>query len=414
MNAELQPKTPSIATLERFIAPSGLDGINGANRLARGRKSIDADTDVEAVRAWLSSVTDVSDVTVKIYRSAAEKLLNWSSFSRGKALSSLDDADLQAFIEFLAAPHPALDWICRTRVSRDSPDWRPFAGPLSLASIRQVISATSSLFSWLSVVGYASMPSIDGNRLVRDGVAMHGLTANISAVGVSRTLSREAWAWVKEVLIAGVDFRTRLAIELMYFANLKAEEIRKLRLADCVAPSSDCVAWRLQVDSMTNCLRCVYALPPLGKSLSQLFETHSAPPNTSLLTQEIRQRSELLFDSGNWISHSIRRTLRRSADLAAANGDIQGAEELQHATLTYFRGALESHAGCDQAFVLGFVANAKGCRSITAEYLRRTVLDNEATIAGWTRLAEHWQLYSERLSLASKAGPATLGRARMG
>jgi len=189
----------------------------------------------------------------------------------------------------------------------------------------------------------------------------------------------------------------------MYFANLKAEEIGKLRFADCIAPSSDNVAWRLQVDSMTNCLRCVYALPPLGKSLSELFEKHPASPSMSLSTPELRQGSELLFGSANEICQCVRSILRRSANLAAADGDTQGAEELRGASVTLFRGALESHAGGDSAFILGFVANARGCRSLTAEYFRRIVLDNEATNAGWTRLAEHWQPYSERLSLASKA-----------
>ncbi|MBD9391446.1 hypothetical protein [Acidovorax sp. ACV01] len=410
MNAERQLHTPSITTLERFVSPPGLDGSDGVNRLAPERKSIDADTDVEAVRAWISSLNDVSDVTVTSYRTAAEKLLNWSCFARGKPLSSLNVADLEAFVEFLAAPYPSLDWICKTR-ARDSLDWRPFAGPLSQASVRMVISAMSSLFRWLSVVGYASMPSISGKRRVRDGSADHGLTLNISAAGIPRTFSREAWAWIKEVLIGGVDFRTRLTIELLYFANLKLEEIRRLRLADCVAPSCDCVAWRVQVDSMTNCLRCVYALPPLGDSLSQLFEMQSMSVSTSLQALENRPKSELLFDSGQWLRPTVTRILRRSADLAAANGDNQSAKELRDATLMYFRGALESHSGGDSAFVLGFVANARGCRSIAAQYLRRTVLDNEATNAGWMRLAEHWRPYSERLSLeAAKAGPATLPR----
>ncbi len=404
MNAELQPRIPSITTLERFIAPPGLNGSHGSNRLDRGRKSTEADNDVDAVIAWLSSLTDASDVTISSYRSAAEKLLNWSCFSRGKALSSLDDADLQAFVEFLAAPRPALDWICRSGESRDSQDWRPFTGPLSLASVRQVVAAASLLFEWLGVAGYASMPAIAGSRLVRSGLATQGLAANISARGTPRTLSCEAWTWVKEVLIAGVEPTSRLAIELMYFANLKVEEIRQLRLADCVAPSSDSLAWRLQVESMTNCLRCVYVLPPLGNSLSELFEAHSAQPSTTLLVLEMRQGSELLFGGGgrDRIAGAVRSVLRRAADLTEADGDVRSAEELRSATLTYFRGALESHSGGDRAFILGFVANAEGCRSVTAEYFRRIVLDNDAIAAGWARLAEHWQPYSKRLALTSK------------
>jgi hypothetical protein len=403
MNAELQPETPSITTLERFIAPPGLDGSHGTNRMERSRKSIEADNDVEAVTAWLLSLTDPSEITVRSYRGAAEKLLNWSCFSRAKALSSLDEADIRAFAEFLAAPRPASDWICRNGESRNSPQWRPFTGPLSLASVRLVFTVLSLLFNWLGVAGYALMPSISCRRPLHSGLATQGLTANISARGMPRTFSREAWAWVKEVLTAGVERQTRLAIELMYFANLKLAEIQQLRLADCVAPSSDSLAWRLQVESMTNCLRCVYVLPPVGKSLSEFFEGHPAQPSMTLSALEARQGSELLFGSGNRLSGHVKSVLRRSADLAEADGDTQSAEELRGATLTYFRGALESHAGSDRTFILGVVANAKGCRSVTAEYFRGIVLTNEATAAGWARLAEHWQPYIERLSLASTA-----------
>lgn len=396
MNIERQPR---ITTLERFIAPPGLDGEYGLNRLSRGGKSINADNDVEAVRLWLSTLINVSDATVRIYRSTAEKLLNWSCFSRGKALSSLDDADLDSLVEFLAAPRPALDWICRASVPRNSQHWRPFRGPLALASVRQLVSTASSLFDWLGVVGYAAMPSISKARAVRLGAARQGVVANISAIGMRRTLSVEAWIWVTKVLISGVELRSRLAVELIYFANLKVEEISQLRLSDCVAPSSDCVCWRLQVDSMTNRLRCVYLLPPVGASLSQVFETHTRLPSASLSAPEIRQGSELLFDESNGPAQCIKKILRRSADIAGAGGDTHCSEELRGATLTCFRGALESHAGSDQAFILGFVANARDSRCTTANYFRGIVLNTEAITTGWTRLAKQWKPYSELLSL---------------
>lgn len=402
MTAEDRSSIPSINPLERFIAPPGLDGSHGTNRLDRSRKSIAADDDVAAVTAWLSSLTDSSDVTVNIYRSAAEKLLNWSCFSRGKALSSMDDADLQAFLEFLTAPRPTLDWICSSGVRRSSPDWRPFKGPLSLASVRQVVSTSALLFKWMGSTGYASMPHIADRRVVRSGIATSGLTTTMSARGTPRTLSRKAWTWVQDVLIAGVEPQTRLAVELMYFANLKVEEIRELRLADCVAPSSESLAWRLQIESMTNFWRCVYLLPPVGKSLSELFESHPMQASAELSAMETRPWSELLFGSRQQIVRAARNVLRNSAKLAAAEGDAQSAEELGGATLTYFRGALESHSGGDSAFILGFIANAKGGRSLVAEYFRRIVLDNEATAAGWARLAEYWEPYSERIALTSK------------
>lgn len=402
MNSEHEFGLPSIAPLDRFIAPPGLDGINGINRRVARHKSIAADTDIEAVRLWILSLTDVSESTVVSYRAAAEKLLNWSCFARGKALSSLDETDLHAFVEFLAAPFPTSDWIRRPRVPREFQDWRPFAGPLSLASVRLVLSVISLLFDWLRIVGYASMPSIPGARVVREGFATSGLVANVSARGMTRTLSVKAWFWIKEELSADVDFRIRFVIELMYFANLRLEEIRRLRLADCIAPSNDCAAWRLQLDSMTNCLQCVYLLPPLGESMKQLFEIQSALPFTSLHTLESRQRSELIFDSRNWMPFAIKSVLRRSADAALGGGDSKSAIELRQARLTCFRGALESHSGHDPAFILGFIANAQGSRMVVGKYLRHKILTDEAIKAFWTRLGEHWKTYSDRLTQIRK------------
>lgn len=123
----------------------------------------------------------------------------------------------------------------------------------------------------------------------------------------------------------------------------------------------------------------------------------------------MRQGSEFLFGENPSLAADVRKVLRRSANLAEAGGDTQSSEELRVASLIYFRGALEKHSGGDPAFILGFIANAKSCRSVTAVYVRRIVLDNEATAAGWMRLAEHWQPYSERLLLASKTRGATSG-----
>ncbi len=412
MKSENNYEIPSIAPLERFIAPYGLDGSNGINRREAEYKSIEANTDIEAVKEWILSLTEVSKDTAFSYRNAVEKLLNWSCFTRGKALSSLDNADLHEFVEFLAAPFPTSAWICRGRVPRESQDWRPFAGPLSQASVRLVISAICSLFTWLTISGYALMPSISRARTVRKGRAMNGLNAYISAVSMPRTLSQKAWSWVKEALIADVPFRTRFVIELMYFANLKVEEVRKLRQADCIAPSARCLAWRLQVDSMTNRLRCVYLVPPLGHSLQQLFEMQFLLPSTSLRAPEFRQKSELLFESGQWMGPAIKRVLKKSADLASAGGDTQVAKEIVQAKLTYFRGAFESHSGHDPAFILGLVANARGCRTLIAKYLLYEILEDDAINAAWKRLAGHWQLYSERLSQVSETSPTTLARAR--
>ncbi len=197
---------------------------------------------------------------------------------------------------------------------------------------------------------------------------------------------------------------TRLAIELLYFANLKLVEIAELHLSDCIAPSKECVAWRLQVDSMTNSMRCVYALPPLGRSLSRWHKNLAMSPQTSLSPREAREKSAVLFERSVNLMRSVKRILRLAMKRAEAEGDLDCVQELRTASPICFRSALEKHAGPDGAFIMGFIANAQGCRSLIALYARATDLTNEDIEFGWTRLAKHWMSYDAQVSQSLKAG----------
>lgn len=58
---------------------------------------------------------------------------------------------------FLASPEPTQRRVMAAgpKPSRNSPDWRPFAGPLSPTSARQALSLFKSLFSWVVEAGEA-------------------------------------------------------------------------------------------------------------------------------------------------------------------------------------------------------------------------------------------------------------------
>jgi len=75
----------------------------------------------------------------------------------GKPLSSLTHEDLLTYKRFLADPQPAARWVLagsRKKLARGHPDWRPFAGPLSPASVRQALVILNALFAWLTEAGY--------------------------------------------------------------------------------------------------------------------------------------------------------------------------------------------------------------------------------------------------------------------
>lgn len=141
-----------LVPLERFRPPAdpSLSGVLGSLRAPVDRLEINAQCDVEAVFAWLSTWPMGS--TWRAYRSEAERLLLWCVFVRGKALSSLDLSDQLAYDQFLASP-PA-DWIGHRAAQRGTEDWRPFAGPLGQTSRLRALAAGRSLLDWLWRKGY--------------------------------------------------------------------------------------------------------------------------------------------------------------------------------------------------------------------------------------------------------------------
>ena len=147
---------PTPVALE-FYAPHTyeIDGSTGSNRAATPSTLLHANTDLDALQAWLAQYVD-SPNTLNSYRKESERLLLWANLERNKAISSLTHEDLLLYQQFLRNPSPAQRWVLKnaSKVGRDHPDWRPFAGPLSSSSSRQALTVLNSLFSWLVSAGY--------------------------------------------------------------------------------------------------------------------------------------------------------------------------------------------------------------------------------------------------------------------
>jgi len=142
---------PGIVPLERLRLPAGLDGSVGRYRAPAPLCRLAAGDDLQAVTAWLRQF-EARPHTRRAYRKEAERLLLWALVERGKALSSLDAEDGQAFAAFLAAPGPA--WTAARNTPRWSDAWRPFEAGLSAASLARALSAVRSLCEWLRRQGY--------------------------------------------------------------------------------------------------------------------------------------------------------------------------------------------------------------------------------------------------------------------
>lgn len=153
-----------VVPLEKLQVPDALTGRDGRFRAPRQECRLGANDDLAALAQWLgppppgaghgradggASAGHRPYHTYRSYRKEAERLLLWALIERGKALSSLDEADEQAYLRFLLDPQPANRWLGSPAHGRWSPLWRPFAGPLSVDSRRHATRVLRALFSFL-------------------------------------------------------------------------------------------------------------------------------------------------------------------------------------------------------------------------------------------------------------------------
>lgn len=128
-----------------------LSGELGTNRELTSKCQLRAHNDYEAIQCWLREYQH-KETTYRTYQKEAERFLLWSIHERGKALSSLNRDDVEAYLHFLDDPQPREKW-CGAKTGRGcrrgDPNWRPFTGSLSHSAKMTAISAIDSLFNYL-------------------------------------------------------------------------------------------------------------------------------------------------------------------------------------------------------------------------------------------------------------------------
>lgn len=214
----------ALVALDPLVIPAHLDGNQGRNRAASPGQ-LAATDDRSAVLAWLARYAD-SPATLASYRKEVERLMLWCGLQHGVALSDLTHEDLLVYQRFLADPQPAERWVMAPgqKPGRDSPLWRPFAGPLGASSQRQALSILNAMLSWLVEAGYLA-----GNPL-----ALSRRKRRLAAPRVSRFLPMEHWEVVKSTIEAMpvINERDRLhasrcrwLFSLLYIGGLRVSEI---------------------------------------------------------------------------------------------------------------------------------------------------------------------------------------------
>lgn len=238
MSAQILP----IENLQITTLPFALDGRDGSNRARGVVRQTAADTDVEAIRLWLSEYAS-SPHTLRSYRKEAVRLLFWATQVQNKALSSLKREDLLAYEAFLT--QPSADWIAPA-LPRRGGGRRLLDGPLSSSSVRQAMGILSGLFGYLVQAGYLA-----GNPLALR--RQRGGVKNSRRATVERYLEHPLWQAVLdfiETLPQGTNRecqhyeRARWLFRLLYGASLRVSEVAQAKSSGLIQRRGN---WWLQV-----------------------------------------------------------------------------------------------------------------------------------------------------------------------
>ena len=338
---------PSSQTL-----PIHLNGSLGANRAQGSGKQISAETDLEAIRLWLSEYED-SPHTYRSYRKEVSRLLIWSIRVLGKPVSSLTREDLLVYESFLVVP-PS-EWT-NPEQTRRGKDRRLFDGPLSPRSQRQAMRILSGFFGYLVEAGYlAGNPLALRRRRNRDNASRKRV--------IERYLDQALWQSVlcfietlpKESRRDREHYeRVRWLFRLLYGTALRVSEVAVARSSDLVLRREK---WWLQVIGKGG---VVGDIPVSAKLLADLtryrrFNGLSDIPETgenTPLILSIKGRANRSVTPAA-IFLMVKEVFRRAAD-DLADEDPAAAERLRRASPHWIRHTSATHqadAGNDLRFI---------------------------------------------------------------
>jgi integrase len=271
--------SPHVTPIEAWSVPRELDGTTGTNREWDVPRQIGANTDVEAVLAWLANFT-ATQTTFDAYRKEAERLLLWCVLERGKPLSSLTHEDWLTYQGFLTNPEPRDRWVAKQnrRHPRHDPRWRPFAGPLSQSSQRQAGVILNSMFSWLVNAGYLA-----GNPL-----SLSRQRKRSRAPRIERYLDDDLWQEVKATIDALPRetprerehfLRLRWLMTLCYICGLRITEIAENTMGNffCRRDQEGNERWWLEILGKGSKVRIVPATSELMVELGRYRRELSFP-----------------------------------------------------------------------------------------------------------------------------------------
>lgn len=368
---------------------AGRTGGVGANLGDAARRQIRAETDLEALSLWLANYVE-SPATHANYRKEADRLLLWALaealqgpgmlaqddlrlfraflaasdrhnpiwtvIAELKPISSLTHEDLARYRQFLADPQPASAWITEggARYATDDPRWRPFAGRLEPASIRQAVVILDSLFGWLVEAGY-----LRGNPL-----GLLRQRRRRPAQRVTRYLPAIMWQHVKDYVAAMPEedppqqrekARARWLTTLFYLLGLRISEVAAGTMGHFVRElgADGTPRWWLEVVGKGQKYRRIPVSQELLAELMRYREAHGLGPlpardEITPLLLPFRRRAGHASGEGvdrKTVHNAIKAVFGKAADWTGARGAGHAghAAHLREASAHWLRHTAASH-----------------------------------------------------------------------
>jgi integrase len=248
-----------VLPIEKFLVPASLDGSKGLYRGPRAQCMLRADTDREALFAFIRSKPGLaqtvidqrrsSDIaagrlaaddngslvwlryltsTQRAYLDEIHRFILWAILQRDKAASSIDFEDAAAYREFLLAPQPMERWCSQARGrERYGPLWRPFAGPLKPSAAALALTRLQAFYGFLHAKGYVMANAFSDLAAPR---------AIPTTDDTARSLTAAEWAHVmrrlEDLPPTSANIRLKFGLRLMYATGLRRSEAVAARVSD--------------------------------------------------------------------------------------------------------------------------------------------------------------------------------------
>ena len=328
---------PPAVDFQRSVSLERMHPADQADDLPAVPDLVQARSDFEAAAIWLEATTD-NPKTRRAMRKEVERFLLWALHTRDKQLSQIGVMDVRAYLKFMADPQPASVWVSPTKHPRQHPDWRPFAGPLSVSSQRYALVQLGSLYSWMvkggwlkgNPVALVKKPQAPIDPMIQRLLPVEGIALAFEAIAATKSPLRRA--------------RDHFMLSLFYMTGLRTFEATASNMGTLRRSTSGHL-W-LMVHGKRNKRREVPIAEALYEELGRYRIAFGLPEevmpgeDTPLLMAANAKRKRA---SHSTVLKAMIDIMGRAAALAQAQGQSELAELLGEATTHWLRHSCFSH-----------------------------------------------------------------------